>query len=271
MNQKKYFFMVGLPRSGSTVLQAILNQNPEIYCTPTSPLLDQIVFNYETWNSLQTVKANKIQEQLDNITRGIIHAMWYHQPEEIIIDKNRGWGKNISAADYLFKEKIKSIVVLRDLPSVMASWLTLMKKNPGNSIDIQLQSKRININDETRTMEMWNYMVKDCVECVVQIQKDAPGRLHFVSYDELITHPRQTMQRIDEFLNIPSYSYQFNKIESNTTDDDAIAWGMDGMHTVRPSLSKTSKNPKDILGEKLFNYFTQQEMAHQIHKLATQS
>ena len=35
---KTYHFLAGLPRSGNTLLSAILNQNPDIYSTPLSPL-----------------------------------------------------------------------------------------------------------------------------------------------------------------------------------------------------------------------------------------
>ena len=35
---KTYFFMAGLPRAGATLLQAILNQNPDIHTGPESPV-----------------------------------------------------------------------------------------------------------------------------------------------------------------------------------------------------------------------------------------
>ena len=36
MENQKMFFLSGLPRTGNTLLSAILNQNPDIYCTPIS-------------------------------------------------------------------------------------------------------------------------------------------------------------------------------------------------------------------------------------------
>ncbi|NBP58534.1 sulfotransferase, partial [bacterium] len=36
---KKYYFISGLPRSGSTLLSAILNQNPRFYSGPNSPVV----------------------------------------------------------------------------------------------------------------------------------------------------------------------------------------------------------------------------------------
>ena len=52
---KTYHFLAGLPRSGSTVLASILNQNPEVYVTPTSPMLDLLVKNQDNFWELPSV------------------------------------------------------------------------------------------------------------------------------------------------------------------------------------------------------------------------
>jgi len=40
---KDIYFLGGLPRSGNTLLSSILNENPSVYCSPISPLLDNLV------------------------------------------------------------------------------------------------------------------------------------------------------------------------------------------------------------------------------------
>ena len=37
---KKLFFLMGMPRSGNTLFASIMNQNPEIVCTPNSITLE---------------------------------------------------------------------------------------------------------------------------------------------------------------------------------------------------------------------------------------
>ena len=103
---KRFHFIIGLPRSGSTLLATILRQNPDVFVTSTSPMLDQLVANQDIYrHGLQSTKANFIQEQLDNITLRMIQGMWAHVPQNIIIDNNRGWGKNLPSVEVLFKEK----------------------------------------------------------------------------------------------------------------------------------------------------------------------
>ena len=46
---KKYYFMGGLPRSGSTLLSSILNQNPRFYSGPSSPVLGAMVSTHDNF------------------------------------------------------------------------------------------------------------------------------------------------------------------------------------------------------------------------------
>lgn len=252
---KTYYFLSGLPRSGSTVLASILNQNPEVYVTPTSPMLNVSVAMQNAWREDPTVKANYFEDQIRNLTKAILPAYWQHRPESIIIDKGRGWSKNMPTASALFGYPIKAISVERDLPSIMASWLTLLRKNPGNFAERNVISKGFRPTDENLMAEMWFNMVQDCMEGIAQIRKDALNQFIIVNYDDLITDPQTELNRITDFLNLPVWEYQFDNIINDTVDDDLVAWGLDGLHTIRSKLEKTAKPAIDVLGESLYNRF----------------
>ena len=254
--------MSGLPRSGSTVLASILNQNPEVYVTPTSPLLDQLISNQKIWHKSVIVNANGIGAQLTNITRRLIHAMWKHRPEKIIIDKNRGWGKNMPASTILFEKDIKMIVTVRDLPSIMASWLTLLEANPNNYVDQIIIDSGQEVNSITRTEEMWNNMVRDCYESVTQAIKDAKERILIIHYDELLDYPKESLRQIEHFLNLPEHEYHFNNIINSTNDNDMAAWNLNGMHSIKSILKKTAKPPQHVLGHDLFEKFKDIERSY---------
>jgi sulfotransferase len=253
--EKTYHFLSGLPRSGSTVLSSILNQNPDVYVTPTSPMLNVAVKMQEAWREDPTVKANYYEEQARNLTKAILPAFWQHRPESIIIDKGRGWAKNMPTASALFGKKIKVIVMERDLPSIMASWLTIIRKQPGCFVDKKLIMSGRLINDENRMGEMWFNMVKDCMEGLQQIKHEAPDQIVVVKYDDFIEAPLYELKRIEEFLVLPAYEYSINNIQNDTADDDLVAWGFEGLHTIRPTLEKTSKHPREVLGDMLYDRF----------------
>ena len=159
----------------------------------------------------------------------------------------------------LFDKKIKVVVVERDLPSIMASWLTIIRNQTQSSYDENIRKRGHEANDSNRMAEMWFSMVKDCMEGTQQIKRDVPDQIIVVNYDDLIVNPNREIAKIEEFFELPKHNYDFNNIQNDTADDDLIAWGFEGLHTIRPKLEKTSKDPKEVLGEELYNRFVQLE------------
>jgi hypothetical protein len=159
----------------------------------------------------------------------------------------------------LFGEKIKVIVVERDLPSIMASWLTIIKNQTKSDFDKNLMLKGYLATDDNRMAEMWFNMVKDCMEGAQQIKKDVPDQIIIVKYDDIVNDAKHVIARIEEFLELPKHEYDFNNIQNDTNDDDLLAWGFEGLHTIRPKLEKTSKPAREVLGEELYNRFVEIE------------
>jgi len=258
---KTFYFMSGLPRSGSTVLASILNQNPDVYVTPSSPMLSLLVNNLEKWYELPEVLANKVPEQLVNVTKGMIHSMWEHREESIIIDKSRGWGKNISASTMLFEKEIKIIATQRDLPSIMASMLTLIKNNNGNDIFTKgVVEKGFKANDDNLMAEVWFTMMEDNMGTWKQLKQDvSKNQLYYTTYNNIVNNPQDLLLNIEHFLDLPKYDYNFNNIVNNAHDDDMLVWGLDGLHTIRPQLKSIAKPALEVLGDELYNRFVEMD------------
>lgn len=259
--KKTFHFLSGLPRTGSTVISSILNQNPKVFVTPTSPLLGLLLHNQESFHKLEEVIANPIPEQLTNISRAMIDSAWEHRSEDIIIDKHRGWGKNMNASTIIFGEEIKIVATVRDLPSIMASWLTLIHKYPHN-FDKNLIKKGYEPTDENRMGEMWFNMTRDCMESVVMAKKTASNRLLLVDYDDFVNDPKNEISRIENFLELPKYQYDFENIKEEKSDD-MLAWGFPDLHKIRSKVGKTSKSAREILGDELYNRFVEIEKQYE--------
>lgn len=252
-------FLSGLPRSGSTILSAILNQNPCVYVTPTSPLLELLVRNKDAYKNIDECVANPNFDQLTNMTRAMIKAAWEHRPEPYIIDKNRGWMKNMPASTILFEREVKIVCTVRDLPSIMASWLTLIRSYP-YLYDQSLMKNGFMPTDENRVMRMWTHMTRDCMEGLHVVKKTAANRLLIVNYDDFMAEPLKTIRSIEKHLELPYMEkYDFENIEKLEEDNDLKAWGFPNLHTIRPKLGKTSQNAKDVLGHILYDRFVELE------------
>ncbi len=58
---QKVFYNASLPRSGSTLLQNIMMQNPDIYSTPTSGVVEFLLHARTLYSTGDTFKAQEIQ------------------------------------------------------------------------------------------------------------------------------------------------------------------------------------------------------------------
>ena len=110
--------MSGLPRSGSTLLSALLNQNPKIHASPNSPLLDTIHYTeeYLLYQSSQ-YQAHPKPECALKVLSSIAANYYFDTEEPIIVDKSRGWVNQIPhIQDYITKEP--KIITTRNEPNL---------------------------------------------------------------------------------------------------------------------------------------------------------
>jgi hypothetical protein len=85
-----------------------------------------------------------------------------------------------------------------------------------------------------------------------------PDWVHLVEYNQLISNPQEELNKIYDFLEVPSHTNTFNNIENACGEQKDEEWGLKGLHDIRPNLTKISQNPIDIIGEenvKLYSKF----------------
>ncbi len=92
----KIFYQSSLPRAGSTLLQNILAQNPDVYATPTSGVLELIFGARANYTNSPEFKAQDVELMkvgwqafakagMDAFYNAITHKKY-------VVDKSRGWG-----------------------------------------------------------------------------------------------------------------------------------------------------------------------------------
>jgi hypothetical protein len=127
---KQLFFLVALPRSGNTLFASIINQNPEIVCTPNSITLEimkdlfllkqtDVFYNYPDHNSL------------DNVMNSVFDNYYKDWPQKLIIDRGPVMTPgNLMLMQKHYRRPFKCIVILRDLMDVLASYMKWYTENP---------------------------------------------------------------------------------------------------------------------------------------------
>lgn len=253
----KIQFLSGLPRSGSTLLGSLLNQNPSVYVSPTSPLLDLLCLQNE---ALERVKIQYTfdQGQVDAVYRMIPEAFYSPIQKPLIIDKHRAWPKNITPAKTFVNPNPKIICTIRPIPEVIVSFLRLLRDDPDNFIDKALRHKHLPLTTENRAKELWTGYISDPYSSIRQGQRTDKHCLLMVKYDDLINDPGNTLNRIYDFLEVEPYQHHtFDRITNTCAESKDAAWGLKNLHVIRPKLEKTSEDPMQVLGANLFYYFSQ--------------
>jgi len=233
----------GMPRSGSTVLSSILNQNPIIYGEGNSSICQFIVDMH-----LSSIKA---AEQLCATNRkhtckdiiGQIPKIYYKDIEpskKIIIDKCRMWPLYIQYAIEYISPNIKMIVLDRPVTDICKSFMKLYTKN--------------NWTDETILSVLNEILEPKCPPITLPIEAvnvakrynstrldTMPNAFLIIKYDDFINNPKNTIERIYDFCGWEPYQHDFENILNPHPENDTF-YKLKGFHDVRPVLKKEENN-----------------------------
>ena len=103
--QKKYYFMAGLPRSGSTLLSGLLNQNPNIYSGPSSPVLSTMHVVETHLRQDELFLGYPKPQQAQELITNVINHFYSDVQKPVVIDKNRAWTARIPFIEGYFQTK----------------------------------------------------------------------------------------------------------------------------------------------------------------------
>ena len=238
---KEYYFISGLPRSGSTLLSAILKQNPDFYADIASPVSKLVQ------NSIEAIAEGEsnftIEEfQRKNLIQGIFDGYYKHIDRSIIFDSSRMWTSNTNILKSLFPYT-KIICTVRDVVSVLNSFEVISSKNPFYPKPLSDQSDNIFARCDAM-MDKINGVVGRSWISLYEGYAHNPEMIYFIEYKDLCKNPQKIISDIYSFLEKPHYSHDFENIEYSNENFDK-ACNLRNLHTVRKKVEY--KPPKNVL------------------------
>ena len=252
-------FLSGLPRTGSTLLAALLNQHPDVHATGTSPLMDLLCLTEQSLTQLRSQYVFASADQELHIYQGIIGNFFKHVAKPVIFDKHRGWPRNVqSLSRYIPEPRI--VCTVRPVAEIIASYIKLIVTQPGRSnfIDRELEQRRLPITNENRGRLLWEQYVQDPYQSMLIGLSRSRSQLLLISYQDLVTTPHEVMDQIYEFTGVrPFHDFDLAGIRNLNQELDEEGWGMPNLHTIRPVLKATSTPPEELLGSSLVAHFQQ--------------
>ncbi|ANE81154.1 sulfotransferase [Mycobacterium adipatum] len=245
-------FISGLPRSGSTLLAALLRQNPRFEAGMSGPLAGL----FDALLS-QMSAANEFAVFLDDAKRrrmlhGLFESYYADCPADVIFDTNRSWCARMPALAQLFPES-KVIACVRDLPWVIDSIERLVQRNVFSPSSIFNYSPGGTVYTRASQVAGQDGMVGGPFDALKQACYGAQReRLLVVQYETLTTDPARTMKAIYDFIDEPGFEHQFTHVDYDVTDFDDRA-GTPGLHTVNGAVKAEPR--ETVLPPDLFSRF----------------
>jgi sulfotransferase len=253
---KSYYFISGLPRSGSTLLSAILRQNPEFYADIASPV-QGIVNNAIDFMTGCENNLNLTEDRRRNILLSIFEGYYKHIEKPVIFDSSRGWTKSTTLLQELFPTT-KILCCVRDIPWIINSFELINKKNPFYTSTLVKQECNDNVFSRSDGMMDKNGgVIAGPWICLQEGYALNPEMIHFIEYENLCKEPERTMRGIYEFLEKPYYSHDFENVEySNENFDNAC--NLKDLHTVKRKVEY--KPPRIILPPEIVKKYKEMNM-----------
>lgn len=251
---EQIFYQSSLPRSGSTLLQNILAQNPDIYATPTSGMLELIFAargNYTDSPEFQAQDADVMRTGFQAFCKEGMNA-YYNAitDKKYVIDKSRGWGIHYDFLQFVRGEQPKIICMVRDLRDVFASMENNYRKNPDKA-DAILNWAAMQGTTVPKRIDIWaqSAPVGMAIERLSELYRlGVDKHMLFVRFEDLCLYPESTMLKIYKYLDIPAFEHDFDNIEQLTKEDDEV-YGSFGDHVIRKKLEPVPSRAKALLGK----------------------
>jgi sulfotransferase len=256
---KPIHFIAGLPRSGSTLLTTVLNQNPSIHGQAVSSLTNLVANVHANWMAIEQNNEYYDERSRINTLRGIVEGFYRHVEKPVIIDKDRGWVSMLPLMESVLERPIKIIVCVRNPAEILTSFEKLRKENP------MFVTRADNALGPTSSIATRAYYYagpdgplglahRHLQDSVIMGHLD---RMLFVDYNRYCSNPKSQTKRIYDFLEIPEFDHDFeNLVQTETFNDHAV--GLPSLHKVKPRLEKTTVNCVAYLGLDLFEQYNRE-------------
>lgn len=253
---RRIHFISGLPRSGSTLLAALLRQNPRFHAGMTSPvgsLFTGMLNQFGAGSEFGPVLDRAMRQQL---LRGLFDTYYAAQADKaVVFDTNRLWSARLPAVLDLFPQA-KVIACVRNVAWVMDSLERLYRANPYEQTKLfNGDIERNTVYSRVDTLAQQNRLVGFAWSALKEAYYGAQAdSLLVVEYELLAQAPERVLRLVYEFIGEPWFEHDFEHIEYDAPAFDE-ALGVAGLHRVRPKVAVESR--RTVLPPDLFEKYAQ--------------
>ncbi len=249
---RKFHFISGLPRAGTTLLAAILNQNPRFRAGMTSPLADIMGVVMSEASSKNDFSFDVSDEQRVALLRGLVENFYSVEAgANVVFDTSRLWCSRMQLLNVLFPG-VKVIACVRQLAWVLDSMERLVRRQPVSVSKVFRFDTNTTVYSRVEALTDPRGMVGFAYQATKEAfyGPHAQDHLLMLTYESLVSDPAAAVRAVYQFLDEPWFEHDFDHIQYNADEFDARV-GMPGLHSVRPKVELIERQPilpRDIFG-----------------------
>lgn len=248
--------ITGLPRSGSTLLGALLRQNPRFVANMSSPLWGLLTGLVDAMGPGNEFALFFSEHQRAAALRGAF-AGYLSDPRwagrAVLIDTNRLWAMTPGVLDAL-DPTARIIVCVRSLDQIVNSLLRLLARNPLSPSAMVGGTIRNGLFGCVNTLMGHDGVVGTALNLTRSLLSDPRWRerILVIRYGSLVHDPQATLTALYTFLGEPVFAHD---PEHLPPDDplyeafDRVRVNTPGLHHVPARLHQDSLNPPMLLPE----------------------
>ncbi|WP_124415985.1 sulfotransferase [Pseudomonas sp. R4-35-07] len=256
MNGLQYHFISGLPRSGSTLLSAILLQNPRFQAGMSSPLgtlFNGVLAQCSAGSEFGSVIDANTRRRL---LRGLFDSYYADKASiPVVFDTNRQWCARMPALHDLFPQA-KVVACVRNVAWIMDSLERLYRANPFENTKLFGDDvERNTVYSRCETLAQRNRLVGFAWAALKEAYYgEHANSLLIVDYDLLSQAPERVMRLVYDFIGEPWFEHDFDNLAYDAPAFDE-ALGVSGLHKVQPKVRLQTR--RTILPPDLFQQYTE--------------
>jgi len=262
---KKYYFLSGLPRSGNTLLSAILNQNPDFYVSPLSPMPEILYRNVSILEDETFIANSTFVPMQEKVIKNLFDLFYSDIKEPIVFDRSKWWSlePNFNILKDHIDPDVKILFTVRSIVDILAS---LVKLNLHTHRQEMFENQPHNMKYLSYDDALCDFLMRSDLNIAkilaslkFALDSKYSKNYHIIDYDDLMSNPQQTMSNVYKFLEQPEFEHDFNNIFKREVDDDAALNLPANLHEVKKVLKKSSNDAKSILSEYTYNKYINED------------
>ena len=252
-------YCLGLPRTCSSVIMKILNENPRIFTTGTCAMpyfVDACQQRSNEVSEFIALDKDVLNKSYINFLRQGMRG-WYEAMTDkpIVFSKSRVWAEWLPHT-FAIDPNSKYLLMLRDLRDIICSFESLLWKYP--------QVTTLGNREKQFYQEPFEHRIRmyctdnfsnlgrplEILPHVVEVAQKNPNSFFVCRQEDFNEQPRETLQMIYQWLGEPNFEHDFDNIPKPDYYEHDTTYRALVSHKTRTKLEKLEPRWPKIMTEK---------------------